>query len=102
MKVDISPRAYEDLAEIKEYISVVLQNPNSAKEILQDIMDAIRSLDELPDRGAPLDTITSIKSDYRFIQSHSYVIFYRVEECRVFISRVLYRGRNFMKVFFAE
>lgn len=34
MKVDISPRAYEDLAEIKEYISVVLQNPNSAKEIL--------------------------------------------------------------------
>ena len=51
MKVDISPRAYEDLAEIKEYISVVLQNPNSAKEILQDIMDAIRSLDELPDRG---------------------------------------------------
>lgn len=102
MKVDISPRAYDDLAEIKDYISVTLQKPESAKEILRDIMDAIRSLEELPDRGAPLDTLISIKSDYRFIQSHNYAIFYRVEEYRVFISRVLYKRRNFMKVFFAE
>lgn len=102
MKVDISPRAYEDLESIKKYIEGKLQNPSAAKTILIDIMDSIKSLDKLPDRGAPLNTLLSIKSDYRFIQSHNYAIFYRTEEARVFIVRILYKHRNFMKVFFAE
>ena len=102
MKVDISPRAYEDLESIKKYIEEKLQNPSAAKTILIDLMDSIKSLDKLPDRGAPLNTLLPIKSDYRFIQSHNYAIFYRTEETRVLIVRVLYMHRNFMKIFFTN
>lgn len=102
MKIEITPRAYEDLESIKYYISHPLQNPQSAQVILTDIMKCIRSLDKLPDRGSPLNTIVPTKSDYRFIQSHNYVIFYRTEETRVLIVRILYRYRNFMKVLFSD
>jgi len=67
-----------------------------------DIMDAIKSLDNFPDRGAPLNTLIAINNDYRFIQSHNYVIFYRKEENRVLIVRVLYKHRNFMKALFSN
>ena len=102
MIVTISPRAYTDLEEIKSYISDSLQASDSAKIILSDILKSIRSLNELPERGAPLDTIIDVKTDYRFIQSHNYIIFYRVEGTCVFISRVLYKHRNFLKVFFSD
>ena len=102
MKVDISPRAYEDLESIKKHIEENLQNPSAARTILTDIMDSIKSLDKLSDRGAPLNTLLPINNDYRFIQSHNYAIFYRTEKTRVLIVRVLYKHRNFMKVFFAD
>lgn len=102
MKVDISPLAYEDLESIRKHIEEKLYNPSSARNILMDILDSIKSLDKLPDRGALLNTLLSVKSDYRFIQSHNYVIFYRNEESRVLVVRVLYKHQNFMKVFFND
>ena len=102
MNIDISPRAYEDLREIKQYISRKLLNPSSASETIEDLLKSIRSLGELPDRGAPLNTLVPINSKYRFIQCRNYAIFYRVEEERVFISRVLYKYRNFFRIFFPE
>ncbi|WP_303814482.1 type II toxin-antitoxin system RelE/ParE family toxin [Selenomonas ruminantium] len=102
MNVEISHRAYEDLESIKIHIEDNLHNPQSAKKIMIDIMDAIKSLDNFPDRGAPLNTLISINNDYRFIQSHNYVIFYRKEDNRVLIVRVLYKHRNFMKALFSN
>ena len=102
MNVKISYRAYEDLESIKIHIEDNLQPPQSAKKIMIDILDAIKSLDNFPDRGAPLNTLIVINNDYRFIQSHNYVIFYRKEENRVLIVRVLYKHRNFMKALFSN
>lgn len=102
MKVDMSPAAFDDLEAIKKHIEEKLQNPPAAKNILLDIMNSIKSLDGLPERGAPLDTLVSVKSDYRFIQSHNYIIFYRIDESRIIIVRVLYKRRDFMRVFFSS
>lgn len=41
MKIDVSPRAYQDLTDIKLYISNKLANPDAAKKILTDIIDAL-------------------------------------------------------------
>ena len=101
MRVDISPIAYDDLEAIKKHIEEKLQNPPASKNILIDIMDRIKSLDELSERGAPLNTLIATKSDYRFIQSHNYVIFYKIEEARILIVRVLYKRRDFMRAFFS-
>lgn len=47
MKIDVSPRAYQDLTDIKLYISNKLANPDTAKKILTDIIDALHSLTEM-------------------------------------------------------
>ena len=62
MNVEISHRVYEDLESIKIHIEDNLQNPQSAKKIMIDIMDAIKSVDKFPDRGAPLNTLIAINN----------------------------------------
>ena len=91
----ISPAVYDDLVEIRTYISETLSNPEAAQSIVSDLLDAIQSLSELPLRGTLLKTVVPLPVAYRFIPCHKYLIFYRLtEEDTVFVSRVLLRNRN--------
>ena len=91
----ISPAVYDDLVEIRTYISETLSNPEAAQSIVSDLLDAIQSLSELPLRGTLLKTVVPLPVAYRFIPCHKYLIFYRLtEENTVFVSRVLLRNRN--------
>ena len=91
----ISPAVYDDLVEIRTYISETLSNPEAAQSIVRDLLGAIQSLSELPSRGTLLKTVVPLPVAYRFIPCHKYLIFYRLtEEDTVFVSRVLLRNRN--------
>ncbi len=91
----ISPAVYDDLVEIRTYISETLSNPEAAQSIVSDLLGAIQSLSELPLRGTLLKTVVPLPVAYRFIPCHKYLIFYRLtEEDTVFVSRVLLRNRN--------
>lgn len=91
----ISPAVYDDLVEIRTYISETLSNPEAAQSIVSDLLGAIQSLSELPLRGTLLKTIVPLPVAYRFIPCHKYLIFYRLtEDDTVFVSRVLLRNRN--------
>ena len=91
----ISPAVYDDLVEIRTYISETLSNPEAAQSIVSDLLNAIQSLSELPLRGTLLKTVVPLPVAYRFIPCHKYLIFYRLtEEDTVFVSRVLLHNRN--------
>ncbi len=91
----ISPAVYDDLVEIRTYISETLSNPEAAQSIVSDLLNAIQSLSELPLRGTLLKTVVPLPVAYRFIPCHKYLIFYRLpEEDTVFVSRILLRNRN--------
>lgn len=91
----ISPAVYDDLAEIRSYISDSLSNPEAAQSILNDLLEAIQTLSRFPLRGTLLKTILPLSVAYRFIPCRKYLIFYRVtEEDTVFVSRILLRNRN--------
>ena len=98
-EIDISPRAYQDLEDIKLYISSKLSNPDAARKILKDIIEALRSLTKMPDRGTKLKNNLLTNSNYRFIPCHNYLIFYRVTGNHIFISRILYKSRNLSAFF---
>ena len=99
MKIDVSPRAYQDLTDIKLYISNKLANPDTAKKILTDIIDALHSLTEMPNRRTKLKNDLVTNSNYRFIPCHNYLIFYRVTDKSIFVSRILYKSRNLLSFF---
>ena len=90
----ISPAVYDDLSEIRSYISDTLSNPKAAQSILNDLLDAIQTLSQSPLRGTLLKSILPLPVAYRFIPCRKYLIFYRMTEGdKVFVSRVLFHNR---------
>lgn len=98
----LSPAAQADLSEIKTYIAQELGNPQAALSVVAKITKAIRMLREHAFAGAPLSSTPDLHSDYRYLISGSYMIFYRVEGKNVFIDRVLYGRRDYLRVLFGD
>jgi len=101
-KLHYSPDAKDDLIEINEYISVELANPGAACRMVAYISKRIRSLEQFPEMGASLSLIVGIDTNFRFLVCKNYLVFYYIEGNDVFISRVLYGGRDYIAVLFGE
>ena len=101
-KVNISPQAIEDLKEIQEYITNDLCNKTAAQNVISNIIKSIRSLEKFPDIGSHLYAKINFPTDYRTLISGNYITFYRVSDGEVYVSRVLYGGRNYVRILFGE
>ncbi|WP_425803089.1 type II toxin-antitoxin system RelE/ParE family toxin [Desulfitobacterium sp. Sab5] len=101
-KLKISPEARNDLVEIKNYISQEFYSPQAAVNLIAKITKRIRGLLEYPGIGASLSAVIDIQTDYRFLVSDSYLIFYRYEDGVVYVIRVLYGRRDYMRVLFND
>ena len=102
MKVQVTPLARNDLKEIRSYISNELQNPTAAVNVAKRIITRIKGLADFPAMGAPLSSIVDIQTDYRFLRCGNYTAFYRYNNKAVYIIRVLYCRRDFVKILFGD
>ena len=100
IEIRFSPDALGDLQEIKGYITDDLQNATAAENTIRTIMDRLQQLIDFPDMGAPLSSVAQTQSDYRYLICGNYTAFYRHEKDTVFIVRVLYGRRDYMRVLF--
>lgn len=92
--------AQNDLLEIQKYIVEELENSMSAYDILKKIAKRIRILEDFPQSGSPLSTIVGFETAYRFLVCGNYLAFYKVEDDDVFIVRILYNRRDYLKILF--
>lgn len=97
-----SQEAQSDLDEIWEYISVELCNPQAAENTVNKIMDMVDELKDFSEIGALLSSVTEVEGDYRFLISGNYMVFYRVIEKDVYIDRVLYGRRDYLRILFPD
>lgn len=102
MNLQISPEAKRDLLAIKEYIKVELENPTAAVNTVSRITKAIRKLSDFPGIGAPLSSVIDIHTEYRYLVSGNYLVFYWQENDNVYIARVLYGKRDYIRILFKE
>ena len=100
--LQLSHDTHDDLAEIKGYIASDLSNPTAAVSVVKKITQRIRQLQTHPLMGASIASITDANSDERFLVSGKYLIFYRLTGNVVYIDRVLYGGRDYLRVLFEE
>ena len=91
-----SPLAKQDLDEIFDYIAYELENPPSAAETINAILDAAESLEGFPFTGSPVKGLPFSIDEYRFLVVRNYLIFYRVADSRIFIDRILYKRRDYL------
>lgn len=101
-KIRYSHLAVNDLDETREYISAELCNETAANETISGILEAIGRLKEFPETGAILQLPDDIISGYRFVQYRNYLAFYRIEKNTIFIDRVIYSKRDYLKILFEK
>lgn len=101
-KLQISPAAKDDLVQIKEYISEELNNPQAAIELVGKITRRMRVLIEHPQIGPTLSSRIGMQTNYRYLICENYMIFYWCENNLVFVSRILYGKRDYMRVLFSD
>lgn len=88
----LSEEAQNDLAEIKAYIAEKLDNPSAALATVSRITKSLRIL----------RTYAEVESDYRFIVSGNYISFYRAYGNEVYVDRILYARRDYMRILFRD
>ena len=95
-----TPQAHKDLHDIRSYINEELLNPSASVNVLTRITKKIRSLAKYPLMGSALSSIADVVTDYRYLVCGNYTAFYRYDSNAVYIIRILYGRRDFMKILF--
>ncbi|MBQ7785505.1 MAG: type II toxin-antitoxin system RelE/ParE family toxin [Clostridia bacterium] len=101
-KIVLSPEARNDLAEIRDYIEQEHESPDAALKTVAGITRRLRELEKNGKLGARLLAVTDIESEYCFLVCGNYRAFYRYEEDVVYVDRILYGRRDYMRVLFSE
>ena len=93
-KVVVDPRVYDDLHEIHHHIAE--DNPGAADKLIDLIEQSIQSLSEMPDRAR---LRPDLRDGYRVMIVGSYLLFYRIVDNEVQITRALHASRDTARAF---
>ena len=87
-EIVFSKRADEQVDEIYQY---VLENSNdeaTAKKFINELLDKTEILRKHAFVGRQLKLIDNIVTQYRFVRYKNYLIFYMVDDKKVYIDRI--------------
>ncbi|MBU9713629.1 type II toxin-antitoxin system RelE/ParE family toxin [Evansella tamaricis] len=101
-KLRINPVAKNDLYDIKEYITKELDNPTAAINVVSKIIEDYEKLKEFPLFGLKLSSKIDVKTNYRYLISGNYIVFYKIDDEYVSIFRILYSRRDYVKLLMGE
>lgn len=100
MELKYTPRAKEDLQDVKRSVLNHCGNEETAIKVLREITRAVRNLELFPYMGTDLVKTTGILTDYRSLFCRHNYIFYRVEGNHIFIIRILNEKQDYMRILF--
>ena len=101
-KIHYTAESRRDLDAIWDYTASDLQNVSAAERVVNRIMDDVDHLESHAEIGALLSSIADVESDYRFLVTGSYLTFYRVYGNDVYVDRVLYGRRDYLRILFGD
>ena len=100
MELYYTPKARNDLLQIKESIIEKFDDENLAKKILRKMTETVRQLITFPYLGQELSGITGIYTEYRCLFCEKNYVFYRVEKERICVIRILNEKQDYMRILF--
>ena len=101
-KIDYLPLALDDLKEIIRYITLELEAPRAAEQLIIKIDKEVQKLTDNPFRCHLYFPSESLSHEYRILNINNYSIFYTVEKEKVEIHRVIYSKRNILQMLKAQ
>ena len=99
-RINIADIAKQDIRDIKIYITNELQESVTALNITNAILDAIDTLEQMPDRIALVKEKRLAANGIRPLYVKNYTVFFRIDETLdvVEIVRVLYSHRDWVSI----
>ena len=95
LALEYRPRAQVDLDSILLRIGVVQQRPEAALELMKSIDEAIGRARAFPNSASPVRLAgNSLECTYRKILVGSYAIYYRHDEDKLTVCRVLHTRQD--------
>jgi len=101
-KIHYSIEARRDLDDIWDYIEADLCNPTAAQGMICRIMDTVEQLESFSGLGTLLSAVTDTDTDYRYLVTGNYMIFYRVFDNDIYVDRILYGRRDYLRILFGD
>ncbi|MBU4438220.1 MAG: type II toxin-antitoxin system RelE/ParE family toxin [Acetobacterium sp.] len=101
-RLQISPEARDDVLLIKEYIAEELGNPQASIELMRKITAKMRNLIDQLQLVPSLTSRIAMQTNYHYLSCQNYMIFYWCEDDLVFVSRVLYGRRDYLRILFKD
>jgi len=95
-RISVSDLAKQDIKDVATHITYELQEPAIAMKTTNAILDAIFTLEEMPERIGYVKDERLAGKGVRPLYVNNYTIFFRIEESErvVDIVRVMYSRRN--------
>ena len=102
--IKITEPAERDLQDAAKYIAIELKNRTAANRLLDDVYEAVNSLEEMPSRHTLVDDDVLSGCGIRFFPIHNYLVFYAIREeiKTVVIERFLYGRRDWITILRGE
>ena len=99
-KIFVTERAKSDLAEVYSYISIELQSPRSAENVINTLQKAMSELSVMPSRYHRFMEEPWFSEGVRYFTLRNFSVFYTVDENsrNVFVVHVIYNKRDFPQV----
>jgi len=99
-KIEVLPRAQQDLEDILHYISFVLKNRKAALDLLKKVDKELNIIKLFPYANSKYKTEYKLKNNYRRAVVNNYSILYTIDKKKklITISRILYNKREIEKV----
>lgn len=85
------------ISDLRNYTEVLHDVATVSK-----ITKVIRMLRDHALIGTPISSVADADDDYRFLVSGDYMVFYRANGNDIYIDRVLYGRRDYLRILFSE
>lgn len=95
-KLHWTPKAYEDLDEIKRYIEE--DDAQAAVEVLLAIVERAEQLENFPESGPLMRERRWSGDQMRTLMAGQYIIFYQIDMMEIIVIRVLHAARDYGKL----
>ena len=101
-EIVFSKKSELQIEEIYQYVLSKSNDEDIAKRFVNELIDKTEILKTQAFVGRQLKIIDNIVTQYRFLIYKDYLIFYRVDENKVYIDRILNSKMNYVKEFIKE
>lgn len=102
MIISLTSKALSDLHGIHNAVAGDLGNPQAAKRIVSSILQDIAPLASFPRMGMSLAAKTERETDLFYLISGYYLVFYRIGNKQIAVTRILDGRSNYLRLIFDD